>query len=526
MIPPAATVTPTDPAKQRAARGQQVFGILLGLYALILYPILRADRPYNDDLKRALSGRASWDSNGRPLTTLLMRALQCYDHAMVDISPLTQIGAVAVLALIGAMLARRHAIGPAWLAALVAFPLGAQPFFLENLSYKFDALSMCLAMLLALLPLLRCDHGRRDWWLGVLALFGSLNLYQPAINVYLVFTLLQLVLMQLDDAPARALAAMAARRVAQAVTAMLIYQLVVGIHISGWVRHQAEPIHGWRELPLLARNFENFYGLVGAGFNRHWWLYFAPLLLVLAALPLLVGVRHALRQRTLQPRWVVVLLACVSVLMPLAAMVCALGPMLVLRQPEMYPRVLIGLGALLCAGLVLMQAALRRWGRSQRWTLAAGAMLALGMAVLASAYGNAMTAQKIYEQHIAARLLDDLATLPPVDGLVVDGSAGYAPLARHVVDELPLMRSLVPIYLIDSDPFNTRNFLMYYVPELVDPLQPRITQIWDRRAALAAETCAMKPRAITAAYRLYLVGNIAVVRLRANPSLVCPGVAG
>lgn len=523
MTSPGATETSTNSPMDRAARGQQVFGILLGLYALILYPILRADRPYNDDLKRALSGRASWDSNGRPLTTLLMRALQCYDHAMVDISPLTQVGAVAVLALIGAMLARRHAIGPAWLAALVAFPLGAQPFFLENLSYKFDALSMCLAMLLALLPLLRRDHGRRDWWLGVLALFGSLNLYQPAINLYLVFMLLQLVLMQLDDAPARALAATAARRVVQVVTAMLIYQLLIGIHISGWVRHQAEPIHGWRELPLLWRNFADFYGLVGAAFNWHWWLYFAPLLLVLATLPVIVGVRHALRQRALQPRWVTLLLASASVAMPLAAMVCALGPMLLLRQPEMFPRVLMGFGALLCAGLVLMQAALRRWRRSERWAHAAGAMLALGMAVLASAYGNATTAQKVYEQHIAARLADDLAALPPVHALVVDGSAGYAPLARHVVDELPLMRSLVPIYLVGSDPFNTRNFLMYYVPELVDPLQPRISKIWDRREALAAETCAMKPRAIAAAYRLYLVGDIAVVRLRANSAVVCGG---
>ncbi len=200
--------------------------------------------------------------------------------------------------------------------------------------------------------------------------------------------------------------------------------------------------------------------------------------------------------------------------------------MLLLRRPEMYPRVLMGLGALLCAGLVLMQAALRRWGRSERWAQAAAAMLALGMAVLASAYGNAMSAQKIYEQHIAARLVDDLAVLPPVSALVVDGSAGYAPLAQHVVDELPLMRSLVPIYLIDGDPFNTRNFLMYYVPDLVDPLQPRISRIWDRRAALAAQTCGMKPAAITAAYRLYVVGDVAVVRLRAKPSVVCAGAAG
>ena len=108
----------------------RLFALLLALYFLILYPILRADRYYNDDLKRALIGHTGWDSNGRPLTTLLMKLLQCYDSALVDISPLTQIGAVALLAWVGVWIARRYALRPTWLAALIAFPLGAPPVFL------------------------------------------------------------------------------------------------------------------------------------------------------------------------------------------------------------------------------------------------------------------------------------------------------------------------------------------------------------------------------------------------------------
>jgi hypothetical protein len=516
--------TPNDSVATSTPRRREVFGILLGLYTLILYPILRADRPYNDDLKRALIGRASWDSNGRPLTTLLMRVLQCYDHAMVDISPLTQIGAIGLLAWIGAMVARRYAVGPAWLAALVTFPLGAQPFFLGNLSYKFDALSMSLAMLLALLPILRPGAGRRGWWLGVLALFGSLNLYQPAVNLYLVFVLLDLVLLQLRNASARELAGTAGMRLLQVLVGMLIYELVVGIHISGWVRHQAETIRGWHELPALLRNFSDFYAFVTAGFNGHWWLYFGPLLVVLAVIPVIVGVRHALQRRALEPRWVTALLVVASVLMPLAGMVCVLGPMLLLRKPEIEPRVLMGLGALLSAGLVVMLAALRRWGRSDGWSHAAGLMLALGMGVVANAYGNAMGAQKAYEERIAARLVDDVAVMQaghPVTSLIVDGSAGYAPLAAHVGDQLPVVQALTPVYLTDGNAFATRGFLMYYMPDLVDPLHGGHAEVWARRASIASGTCAMPPAAITAAYRLFLVGEVAVVRFRAQPSSIC-----
>lgn len=153
-----------DDTQSLPERGEsKLFVILLALYFLILYPILRANRYYNDDLKRALIGHTGWDSNGRPLTTLLMRLLQCYDSALVDISPLTQIGAVALLAWVGVLIARRYALRSPWLAALIVFPLGAQPFYLENLSYKFDALSMSVAVWLALLPLLSIGQSRRGW---------------------------------------------------------------------------------------------------------------------------------------------------------------------------------------------------------------------------------------------------------------------------------------------------------------------------------------------------------------------------
>lgn len=138
-----------------------MFGILLVLYSLILYPILRADRYYNDDLKRAQVGRAGWDSNGRPPTTLPMRMLQSYDHAMLDISPLPQIGAIAILAWVDVLLARRYSIASSWMAALAAFPRGAQPFHLEILSFKFFALSMSVAMLLAVLLIRQLCHDRR-----------------------------------------------------------------------------------------------------------------------------------------------------------------------------------------------------------------------------------------------------------------------------------------------------------------------------------------------------------------------------
>lgn len=497
-------------------RARDVFGILLLLYSLILYPLLRADRYYNDDLKRALVGRASWDSNGRPLTTLLMRMLQCYDHAMVDISPLPQIGAVALLAWVGVLLARRYSIGSSWIAALAAFPLGAQPFYLENLSFKFDALSMSLAMLLAVLPILQLREGRRAWWLGVLALFGGLCFYQPAINVYLVFVLVESVMLQLQRVHPSVLTKKFIWRLMQAGVAMLIYYLIVGIHISGWVKHASERIHGWRELPLLLTNFVDFYGYVGNSFNGHWWMYFGPLLVALALFPVVIGIRHALSFRGAQRMPVTVLLCLAAVLMPLAALVAALGPMLLLRQPEIGPRVLMGLGALLAGALVVMQAALRQWHRSPGWAVAAGCMLALGMCVLASACGNAAKAQKSYEERIASSLADNLARLKAsrgVQAFLLDGTAGYSPVTAHVIEQLPLVRALVPLYLTSDHSFQTPDFLAFYISGVTNLQAHDHVPAQSLVSSLQARACLTSADVITANYRIYVVGDTALVRL-------------
>ena len=515
-----------SPDTDSSQRDRRVFAILLALYVLVLFPILRANRYYNDDLKRALIGRAGWDSNGRPLTTLLMKLLQCYDRALVDISPLTQIGAIAILAWVGVLVARRHAIRSPWMAALAAFPLGAQPFFLENLSYKFDALSMSLALLLALLPALVLGNDRRGWWLGVLALFASLNFYQSAINACLVFILLDVVMAQLDDKPPREIARRFIWRVLQVGVAMLLYQLVVGLHISGWVKQNSATINPLSELSVIGSNVAAFAQFIGGSFNQQWWRYFGPLLVLLGLVPVAVGLRYVARHRDALPAWGSALLAAGSVLLPLAALAGVLGPMLVLANPPLVPRVLVGVGALLAAALIVLQAALPQWRRSERWSLAAGGMLALGVCTIASAYGNALGEQQAYEDRIAARLADDLAEAnahEPIEAVLLDGTAGHSPLTAHVAEQFPLMNALVLPYLDGSNTFLTPGFLRYYMPDVVARLNSEA--VIAQKVALLDAACRTPPLRTTAAYSLHVIERVAVVRLGAAAQR-CGAAAG
>lgn len=517
-------------AEDKGRGERSTFVILLALYFVVLFPILRANRYYNDDLKRALIGRQGWDATGRPLTNLLMRALQCYDHAMVDISPLTQMAAIAILAGVGVLIARRSVTGGSpWLAALVVFPLGAQPFFLENLSYKFDSLSMTLALGLALLPVIGLKSDRRGWWLGSLAIFASLNFYQAAINAYLIFILLELVLGQLHEKTPRELFAQLRYRVLQAGVSMLAYQLVVGVHVNGWVKQKSEKIHTLQQLPLVKANIVDYYTYIGGAFDVHWWIYFGPVLLLLGLFPVVIGIRYALKFRPAQPVWVSTILFAAGFLMPAAALACVLGPMLFLVSPPIAARELIGVGALLAAGLIIMQAALRQWHQSDKWTLSVAGMLAAGMCIIASAYGNALGEQKNYEDRIAAGLADDLAEIRaagPVRATLLQGTAGYSPVTAHVAEQFPIMHALIPAYIAADDLFHTHIFLMYYLPELKD-LRPSTDAETSRLASsILARTCLVAARRNTSAYSLYLIDDIAVVTFGSAPAERCSAAAG
>lgn len=522
---PAASARPTS--APRLTRGErQEFALLLAMYWVLLYPILRADRYYIDDLKRSLMGRTGWDSNGRWLTTLLMKLLQCYDHALVDISPFPQIAAIGVLACAGVLIKRRYAIRSPLVAALVAFPLGAQPFFLENLSYKFDALSMALALLLAMLPVIGMRTDRRGAWLGTLSLFGSLALYQPAINAFLVFALFEWLDAQSNAVPPGALLRRSGLRVAQFAIATAAYEALIGIHIHGWVAaHSRIPVDVSKEGVLL-RNAMRFLDFIVGSFNVHWWLYCAPLLIVLAVAAILPGVRYAAGQWRRGARWSAALFLATAVILPAVAMGCVGGPMLLASDPLLMPRVLVAVGPLLATGLLALRAGLIAGGRPERWTIGAALPCALGMCVVASAYGNAAAGQKDYEDRIAAEFalkVQEHDVVHPVASFLVDGNAGRAPVTGHVVDQLPLVGELVRPYIDGSDNFVTRNFLRFYLPELVrsNTLYPDS----PAGAAMLDQTCRRQPAYANDRFDVFFIDTTAALSFNDARMHRCNGQA-
>ncbi|HFU4000590.1 TPA: glucosyltransferase domain-containing protein [Streptococcus suis] len=173
------------------------FAILFGIYLLGISALLRANVYYNDDQGRFFRGNRGWDDWSRFFTE--RSSIYFFGGKFaVDVSPYSQILAVAILALVGILLLgllyKRKAFTIWEVVALV--PLGLNPFFIVNLSYKFDAPFMAFSLLAAVFPLVFRFSGAR--WYVLACFLGSLLVmtsYQASFGIFPMLVILLLLRM-------------------------------------------------------------------------------------------------------------------------------------------------------------------------------------------------------------------------------------------------------------------------------------------------------------------------------------------
>lgn len=163
-----------------------LWGIVL--YGIALFALVRGDIYYMDDLNTSINN-ISWNHFSRYLGTFILNDLTTFGKGAVDSSPLLQIMAV-ILAVISSMILLYLIRKKFDLVGIVAsLPLGLSPHFLQNLSYKFESLFMCVALFLAIVPFLFKDKPRLFIAISVVSLLCMFMTYQAANATYIILSL-------------------------------------------------------------------------------------------------------------------------------------------------------------------------------------------------------------------------------------------------------------------------------------------------------------------------------------------------
>lgn len=153
------------------------------LYAL---PIILADIYYRDDVERVINPAAGWYTLGRPTADLLMRVFTFNIFEITDTAPLTLILGILFISWVIWSVAKKTEATLTIGSVAPYVLLLISPFFLQNISYKYDSFPMIVGLGLSILAFFYPrDRGIKSHLVPIAYLFIALTLYQPCTNIFI-----------------------------------------------------------------------------------------------------------------------------------------------------------------------------------------------------------------------------------------------------------------------------------------------------------------------------------------------------
>jgi hypothetical protein len=443
------------------------------LFTIYVFPIILADRYYQDDLSRSLRGITGWSNDARPLTELLMRWLGG-GTPISDISPLPLLLSVILFSYTLTLYVQKNLQPPlrqsaqvqsanlqldtswdnltlsqsAGIALCVGFPVIANPFLLSTFSYRFDCMTMILALCAAILPYAIPDTFAR-WKVFLASAFLCmviLTTYQPCIGIYISLCFMELFFMILQGR-------VDWKRLIVRALALIVclppYYLVMRRFITdGSWQESAYQLSGGGS--LFSSILQNFSTL--ASFVQRYFDGVPRYVIVLTGLLVVCGMILTVFRvwsSSTAKKPVQVLHTLYILCLPVFVTLFSLLPLLVLAPTNfsISSHTLIALCSLgLWMGVMLLLAA-ERFPKAVILLLLPFFVFHMGFSYT---YGNAMKEQKNYEEYVTYSVVHDIETLAGEEEyqyLTINGHAPKAPEVQMLFEKYPVFSSLVPTYV-------------------------------------------------------------------------------
>ncbi|MFT8419121.1 MAG: glucosyltransferase domain-containing protein [Acetobacter sp.] len=403
---------------------------------------------YMDDNARALYGY-TWSRSGRIFSTSIMNLLDLRLSNIIDCAPLGQILGLCVLACAAVYFTQRltgQSSPDRFSLCVCALPLAVQPFFLENLSYKFDALPMIMAQSCAVFAsALPIDWPlRRKVGVCIALIFSVMAFYQPGLNTFVGLSLL----IFLSDCQ-RGSSAQAWRslglKIASLVVAGVFYK---GVIVPCFVHGEFESSHaaaiGLHDISIaqFKSNAIGVLGLLTALLSGG----IKPILIGLYAVATLItaifGIKHFYKKSIME-----IITGLFICIIPFVILFLLSGVMFLLKNPYHVPRTFMSFSTcVIFANLFLLQP----YARKIRWV---GLLPIAYFFVIAFSYGNVVAENARFQTYHIERVAGMLenAGFETGDDLFLYGDETQSPIVHNATIAIPILGRLLPRQGIHED---------------------------------------------------------------------------
>lgn len=415
--------------KFRTIVSKHKYSILLcGLFAFFyVFPLLIANVFFTDDMRRSLSG-LGWKYDGRHFASFLMSKLTGGGR-ISDFFPYSTIFAAFIFALAGYIISFVLGLEKGAKLKFSTLILLINPFLLENLSYRWDAIPMALSVLTVVVPFLFISSFYRFTILSVIGLCLTLFMYQASVVIYPLMVLVMLVHYSISKKKLSDFLNLLKLSVLSAVVALVLYKLLsIALPVLSIGERGLPIFFGKNFVSDFTQNAEGAWLLIKSAFSRYYTYVF-----ILSVLLGLWGYMKFVIDKGFILNKVLIPICTFLILITIPAI------LLFLKDPWHVARILVGFPFLLYLLLMLID------NVSPKAVSIISVLFIFLALPLMSAYANALKSQNSLEVSVAQNIVQTVH----VDGklMAFDGKLQFSPETHVALEKFPLLEHIVPSYM-------------------------------------------------------------------------------
>ena len=429
------------------------------IYSISISAIIRANFYYIDDLSRASSGMKGWDHFSRYISVWLSQVIHA-DSYLTDISPLPQLIAVVFLALAATILLHmlKQEKITFWMI-IAAVPLALTPYYLECLSYKFDAPYIALSVLVSIAPVLLWGDSKKNRIIYAVAVAaGALIMcmtYQASSGVFPMLVAAVAFKRWNSGEEIKKVLIFIGISAAAFIVGVGVFKYFILKPVFSYVTTYQAPVSS---LPATTfNNLKTYFSVIFRDFKPAWLILCGAVVL------------DYIITSTLNSRKNKLLAFAVSALTAAVMLLMSFGAYALLEKSFFNPRAMYGIGA--CIAILGISATAQKHSWISR---AATVALAWMFIVFAFTYGNCLNVQAQYTDFRINQIIADLNDLEEFNNdelktVKFSGNIGLSPIINNIRrNDYTMLDSLIPTPFGDETDLSTTGFYYYYnIPNIV-----------------------------------------------------------
>ncbi|MCT8342238.1 glucosyltransferase domain-containing protein [Photorhabdus kleinii] len=403
--------------------------IILCLYMI---PIFLYGTYYRDDHGRVISQYFDWDLDGRPLTNIVIKALNFGDR-LTDIAPLSQILSIIISAISCGIICT-YIVKKEKLSTIISVSLlFLSPFYIQNMLYRFDVVTMGLSIFFAVAPFILKDNSKIyiHCIVSLISILCLLMTYQAAIPVFYA----SIFLSYICHSNRRNIIVNITRVVCGGISLSVYYFIISPLFVGGgYAKYRAEPVvlSSGEFIETILSNLISLCNYLSALINQKFFIIFS----LVISLNIILIFQWAKSKENKKNQLLLFLFFILSFFTSFLIF-------FFLKKPVYEPRIMIGINSLIM--IFGVNITLKNYKNIYINSFVISALLlpTLFFFSIATNYINASKAYISYEKEVIRSMYNDYNSLN-LDGKAYINGYLYPPyITDQVLQKIPFLRNII-----------------------------------------------------------------------------------